>query len=402
MDTMFDLLGFTPKVDFNAGVVAAGEAIIESTVIGNQAKVQINSVAEGLVNQQQVYLPTNNALSNVGHVHLFLEEVGQGIQHVASRVQDLVGFIQRTNNYRKMTGEGFSFLNIPRSYYGRLTIDDMVAAGLSDALARGIRTALESAKVTKTGVVELDVTEAMIDGGLAKLPQALSAEYAEKREVVVKTVMRSRYVNLEKMMGDHLGTETYLGIVRNKVLVDIQGQDVLYQIFTSNVLQRNGGEESPFFEFIQRVCSERLDVRGQPVPIRPGCGGFGIRNFLTLFLSIEVSKAMRAVDDALACGDKRAANTAEQMVDTLTKQMDEANPVLTKISDAMTAEADALLELKHAGADAKAELEAAVAKHRGLKEAGSNQLKEISNRYKGLMAAIRESAQQPARKKQKA
>ena len=35
LDTLNDTLGFTPKVDFNAGVVAAGEAQIESTVIGN-------------------------------------------------------------------------------------------------------------------------------------------------------------------------------------------------------------------------------------------------------------------------------------------------------------------------------------------------------------------------------
>ena len=33
-----------------------------------------------------VYLPTNNALSDAGHVHLFLEQLGQGIQHLASRV----------------------------------------------------------------------------------------------------------------------------------------------------------------------------------------------------------------------------------------------------------------------------------------------------------------------------
>lgn len=30
----------------------------------------------------------------------------------------------------------------------------------------------------------------------------------------------------------------YLGIVRNKILIDLQGDDVLMQIFTSNVLQR--------------------------------------------------------------------------------------------------------------------------------------------------------------------
>lgn len=31
----------------------------------------------------------------------------------------------------------------------------------------------------------------------------------------------------------------------------------------------------------------------------PGCGGFGIRNFLTLFLSIEVSKAMSQYEKAV-------------------------------------------------------------------------------------------------------
>jgi 4-hydroxyphenylpyruvate dioxygenase-like putative hemolysin len=59
-----------------------------------------------------------------------------------------------------------------------------------------------------------------------------------------------------------------LGIVRNKILVDVQGEDLLYQIFTANILQRNPGEEAPFFEFIQRVCSPGK-------VLRPGCGGFG-------------------------------------------------------------------------------------------------------------------------------
>ena len=35
LSTLSDVLGFEPKVNFNAGVVAAGEAIIESTVTGN-------------------------------------------------------------------------------------------------------------------------------------------------------------------------------------------------------------------------------------------------------------------------------------------------------------------------------------------------------------------------------
>jgi hypothetical protein len=53
--------------------------------------------------------------------------------------------------------------------------------------------------------------------------------------------------------------------------------------------QARTGDEAPFLEFIQRVCKECRDGRCcEGVPVKPGCGGFGIRNFLTLFLSIEV------------------------------------------------------------------------------------------------------------------
>jgi hypothetical protein len=78
--TLEDTLGFTPKVDFNAGVVAAGEAIIESTVTGNASSFIAHSPEEGLPNQSQIYLPINNAISSVGHVAGFLEEIGQGVQ----------------------------------------------------------------------------------------------------------------------------------------------------------------------------------------------------------------------------------------------------------------------------------------------------------------------------------
>jgi hypothetical protein len=50
------------------------------------------------------------------------------------------------------------------------------------------------------------------------------------------------------------------------------------------ILQAGVGQEAPFLEFIQRVCSSKCDASGAPLPISPGCGGFGIRNFLTLFL----------------------------------------------------------------------------------------------------------------------
>ena len=39
------------------------------------------------------------------HVHGFLEEIGQGVQHIASRVDDLPAFVQRANDYREITGE---------------------------------------------------------------------------------------------------------------------------------------------------------------------------------------------------------------------------------------------------------------------------------------------------------
>ena len=39
------------------------------------------------------------------HVHGFIEELGQGIQHIASRVDDLPAFVQRGNDFRKITGE---------------------------------------------------------------------------------------------------------------------------------------------------------------------------------------------------------------------------------------------------------------------------------------------------------
>ena len=42
---------------------------------------------------------------NASHVYGFLQEIGQGIQHVASRVEDIVQFVQRANDFREITGE---------------------------------------------------------------------------------------------------------------------------------------------------------------------------------------------------------------------------------------------------------------------------------------------------------
>ena len=92
---MADRLDFSTKVDFNAGVVAAGEAQIESTVMGNTLLLSSEITMrreEVLKDQRQVFLLINNMLSNVGHVYCFLQELGQGVQHIASRLEDLIGF----------------------------------------------------------------------------------------------------------------------------------------------------------------------------------------------------------------------------------------------------------------------------------------------------------------------
>jgi len=372
LKTLEDTLGFTPKVDFNAGVVAAGEAQIESTVTGNSPDVVLRDKASALKDQSQVYLPINNAMSEVGHVSMFLRELGQGVQHIASRVADLGSLIQKANDFRKMTGSGFSFLQIPGSYYGYLTTKRLVQeAGLdADAAERCIAALRQANLVDTRNIVAVDCTREAV---AAALPQGLPAG-------LVEFVLRARYGNLYSLLKDHLSEEQYLNIVRNNILVDIQGEDLLLQIFTSKVLQRNDGEEAPFLEFIQRLCSECKDANGCPKPIRPGCGGFGIRNFLTLFLSIEVSKASASRAEAEKSGDARAEGFETQRVDAFTAQLDESNPILTAISDAMTAEGLAL-----ENGDAKE-----AARFGAEKNKGQQDLQALSTRYKEIMKKIRE------------
>mmetsp|Transcript_31109 Transcript_31109/g.75066 ORF Transcript_31109/g.75066 Transcript_31109/m.75066 type:complete len:474 (-) Transcript_31109:1291-2712(-) len=115
LTTLEQTLGFAPKVDFNAGVIAAGDAIIESTVIGNTA-AKVSSRKEALSNQAQVYLPVNNALSSHGHVASFIRELGQGVQHIASRVDDLVSFVERVNNYRSLTVQTSTKMSTPNPF----------------------------------------------------------------------------------------------------------------------------------------------------------------------------------------------------------------------------------------------------------------------------------------------
>jgi len=362
-------LGFTPKVDFNAGVVAAGEAQIESTVTGNSPGLIFTDIEKALVDHSQVYLPINNALSEVGHVNVFLKEIGQGIQHVASRVPDLVSHIQKANDFRKMTGSGFTFLMIPRSYYGYLSVSNLSKdSGLDIATAESCLAALKAKGIVdQKDIVDLDATADQVK---AALPDGVP-------ESIVPTVLRGKYRNLHALLREQVTEETYIRMVRNNILVDVQGEDLLMQIFTAKVLSRSPEHEAPFMEFIQRLCSQKPGSTG--LKIRPGCGGFGIRNFLTLFLSIEVSKAEQKKVEALTAGNQKDAAFHKQEIEYFTNQLDQSNPILTAISDAMSGEG---LALERGDAEAAARWESE-------KVAGNEKLQQLSAKYKDLMAALR-------------
>jgi 4-hydroxyphenylpyruvate dioxygenase-like putative hemolysin len=389
LQTLEDGLGFTPQVEFNAGVVAAGEARIESTVTGNKSSLKTTDPKIALHDQSQIYLPINNALSEVGHVHWFLQELGQGVQHVASRVGNMIGYIQRVNDYRKMTGQGFSFLNIPRSYYGVLSAEMFEKTAVPSAMVPAIMSALAAANVIDINriVLDLNVTDESIDNACSDL------EHYQQNKVQIHEIVRfSRYINLHKLLGDHVTAETYLCIVRNKILVDVQGEDLLYQIFTSNVLQREAGQEAPFLEFIQRVCSTCANEDGSCKPIKPGCGGFGIRNFLTLFLSIEVSKAMNDLAGFKAKNDETGAAMAQKKIGLFTDQLNESNPILTQISDAMTKEGELRDEALSESGDKKLSMLAEAEKFKQIKDNGNVLLQTCSAKYNAIFKKLREDA----------
>jgi len=394
IDTLEETLGFTPKVDFNAGVVAAGEAQIESTVTGNDSHFETNEREKVLKDQSQVYLPINNALNEFSHVHGFLDELGQGVQHVASRVDDLPQFIQRGNDFREITGEGFTFLKIPRSYYGVLTtklLEDR--ADLSGACADAVLSHCEKNGLVVEGAVDLQLTpDQLLSKFDGSFDRHFQKEFEQRRDIIVDTILRSRYINMYNLLGNSLMEDAYLSIVRNQILVDVQGKDILFQIFTSNILQREVGDESPFLEFIQRVCADCSDD-DCPLGMKAGCGGFGIRNFLTLFLSIEIGKAMLEVSQAKATGDSNALTYARWKVDAFTNQLNESNPILTAITDAMTEEGIALERMQEA-LERGDEVQAAKFKEQmqkadSEKHANNVKLIELNSKYNKLMKSIR-------------
>ena len=77
-------------------------------------------------------------------------------------------------------------------------------------------------------------------------------------------------------------------------------------------------------------------------------------------------------------------------VQTFTEQLDESNPILTTISDAMTAQGEAQDLLKKTTDKKKrAELEKEFAKQEVVKLRANEALKECSTKYKNMMVEIR-------------
>merc|ERR1740129_2566060 len=202
---------------------------------------------------------------------------------------------------------------------------------------------------------------------------------------VANAVGRSRYFNIHTLLKDRLDTETYMLIVRNGILVDIQDADILFQIFSKDILQLNPDDEAPFIETIQRVCAQKAGEQ-----IKPGCGGFGIRNFLALFLSIEMNKAFQIQHEGAIAKDQKKMDYGKRMVQAYTDQMNESNPILTAIAEGMTAEGKANEAVANAKDDGeRSNAVAEKQKWEAFKEEQNTLLKACSAKWNQALKNIR-------------
>jgi hypothetical protein len=103
---------------------------------------------------------------------------------------------------------------------------------------------------------------------------------------------------------------------------------------------------------------------------------------------------MREVSETTVAGDEKRRILAQNMVDCFTNQLNESNPILTDISNAMTEEGICLTHLKAAQSmgDASSidlwQAKMSVATRKKID--GNERLMECSYRYKQMMRALRE------------
>jgi hypothetical protein len=113
-----------------------------------------------------------------------------------------------------------------------------------------------------------------------------------------------------------------------------------------------------------------------------------------LFLSIEVGKAMNEVVRGREAGDLGLQEYAQRMVDCFTDQLNESNPILNEISEAMTEEG--LCQQRLAQLSTISDTEALQWQKRLLaaterKSKANACLLECSARYNAVMKRMRES-----------
>jgi hypothetical protein len=99
---------------------------------------------------------------------------------------------------------------------------------------------------------------------------------------------------------------------------------------------------------------------------------------------------MQEASDANEAGDNESKQYANMMVDYFTKQLNESNPILTEISDAMTEEGRCEEMLSSVtGNDEKEQWEGKRNEAAKKKKEGSTKLMECSSRYSQKMRDIR-------------
>jgi hypothetical protein len=77
------------------------------------------------------------------------------------------------------------------------------------------------------GAVSLDVTRENLEDLLnAAISDDYKDIYSSQKNEILQAVLHSRYKNLYSLLRDNVSEETYLGIVRNKILCDVQGEDM--------------------------------------------------------------------------------------------------------------------------------------------------------------------------------
>lgn len=104
---------------------------------------------------------------------------------------------------------------------------------------------------------------------------------------------------------------------------------------------------------------------------------------------------MQEVAEAMEEGDTGRQQYAEEMVQCFTRQLNEANPILNDISDAMTDEGRILEAIEKAVAskssdDDVASLRSQFNEASKRKQAGNDALMECSARYNSFMKSLRE------------